>query len=123
VFGLEGKTVALFRRKRARTARSVDPADERHLVTFARTHHGVEAFVEPCTTVLDATVVLVAGTGEWTRRRVVNPQAAHALGQRLGIPVYDATIVGYPQRMRDWTHRCAAEEATSEREQQQGPGG
>ncbi len=32
-------------------------------------HHGVEAFVEPKTTVTDVTVVLVAADGEWTRRR------------------------------------------------------
>ncbi len=32
-------------------------------------HAGVEAFVEPKTTVTDVTVVLVAADGEWTRRR------------------------------------------------------
>ena len=31
---------------------------------------GVEAYVEPKTTVTDVTVVLVADDGEWTRRRV-----------------------------------------------------
>ncbi len=53
--------------------------------------------------------MLVAATGEWTRRRVPGPQAAHQLARRLGIPAYDAAVVGYPQRMRDWSARLAAE--------------
>jgi hypothetical protein len=81
-----------------------------HLETFARTHAGVEAFVEPPTTVTATTVVLVANTGEWTRRRVRDARAAHELANRLGVPSYDAAVVGYPQRMRDWTARRAAEE-------------
>jgi hypothetical protein len=27
------------------------------------------------------------------------------LGKRLSIPVYDVSLVGYPQRMRDYTAR------------------
>lgn len=83
--------------------------DEAHLARFARSRTGVEAFVEPRTAVTDTTVVLVAEDGEWTRRRVPGPQAAHQLAHRLGIPAYDATVVGYPQRMRDWNARVAAQ--------------
>jgi hypothetical protein len=85
-------------------------ADEAHLTTFATSRVGVEAYVEPRTTVTDPTVVLVAADGEWTRRRVAGPQAAHALAHRLGIPAYDAALVGYPQRMRDWTKRRAEQD-------------
>jgi hypothetical protein len=102
--------VALFRRRRAGQLRTSHPADERHLVEFARSHNGVEAFVEPRTTVTETTVVFVADTGEWTRRRVSGPNAAHALAQRLGIPAYDAGVMGYPQRMRDWNRRRATEQ-------------
>jgi hypothetical protein len=88
-------------------------ADELHLTRFARSRDGIEAFVEPRTAVTETTVVLVAATGEWTRRRVPGPsfcaQAAHQLARRLGIPAYDAPVVGYPQRMRDWSARLAAE--------------
>jgi hypothetical protein len=77
--------------------------DEADLSAFAGSRSGVEAFVEPRTAVTDTTVVLVASTGEWTRRRSPGPQAAHQLAHRLGIPAYDAAVVGYPQRMRDWT--------------------
>ncbi len=101
--------MGLFRRKRR--GRIADSADEAHLEEFARTRRGVEAYIEPRTAVTETTVVLVADTGEWTRRRVAGPQAAHALAYRLGIPAYDATIVGYPQRMREWTRRRAEEEA------------
>jgi hypothetical protein len=83
--------------------------DEAHLARFAGSRQGVEAFVEPRTAVTETTVVLVAADGEWTRRRVPGPQAAHQLAHRLGIPAYDATVVGYPQRMRDWSARIAGQ--------------
>ncbi|MGZ4611531.1 MAG: hypothetical protein ACXV2H_14845 [Actinomycetes bacterium] len=84
--------------------------DRRHLEAFAESHTGVEAFVEPRTTVTETTVVLVANTGEWTRRRVPSPQVAHTWANALGIPSYDAAVVGYPQRMRDWSAQRAAEQ-------------
>jgi hypothetical protein len=76
-----------------------------HLEQWARARRGVEAFVEPRTTVTDTTVLLVASTGEWTRRRVADPRAAADLAKRLAIPVYDANVVGYPARMREWNQR------------------
>jgi hypothetical protein len=84
--------------------------DRRHLEEFVRTRPGVEAFVEPPTTVTQTTVVLVATTGEWTRRRIPSAKVAHEWANALGVPSYDAAVVGYPQRMRDWTARRAAEE-------------
>ena len=85
-------------------------AAEEHLSQFARTRTGVEAYIEPRTAVTDTTVVFVAASGEWTRRRVQGPQQAHALARALGIPAYDAGVVGYPQRMREWTRRKAEED-------------
>lgn len=84
--------------------------DEAQLVLFARSRTGVEGFVEVRVPVTDTTIVLVAATGEWTRRRVPGPQAAYQLGRRLGIAVHDVAVVGYPQRMRDWTSRLCAEQ-------------
>jgi hypothetical protein len=102
--------VPLFRRRAGGRGqvRQADSADVRHLETFARDRRGVEAYVEPPTTVSATTVVFVAGTGEWTRRRVRDARAAHELANRLGIPSYDAAVVGYPQRMRDWNNRRSA---------------
>jgi hypothetical protein len=85
-----------------RAAHSGDRAD---LEAFAKSHRGVEAYVEPATTVTSTTMVLVAHDGEWTRRRVPDERRAFELARSLAIPVYDARIVGYPQRMRDWNSR------------------
>ncbi|MGH3320642.1 MAG: hypothetical protein ACRDN9_10745 [Streptosporangiaceae bacterium] len=76
-----------------------------HLSAFARGHGGVEGYVEPRTIVTDTTLVLVAGSGEWTRRPVSGPDAARSFGRRLGVPVYDVTVTGYPNRMRAWNRR------------------
>ena len=76
-----------------------------HLREFAATRVGVEGFVEPATSVTGPTMVFVARDGEWTRRRVPGAAAAHHLANALGVPSYETRAVGYPQRMRDWTHR------------------
>jgi hypothetical protein len=89
--------VAQERGRRAEEAR----AARQHLLDFVRTRVGVEAFVEPATAVLPATVLLVASSGEWTRRRVPDD----TIVRDLGVPVYDARLVGYPRRMREWNER------------------
>jgi len=95
-----------FRRRRGgRTATSDRAADLRYLQQWVAEHKGVEAFVEPKTTVTEVTVVLVAADGEWTRRRVGGQSGARRLSDRLKIPVYDVQKVGYPQRMRDYDAR------------------
>jgi len=68
-------------------------------------HEGVEAFIEPKTTVTEVTACLVAADGEWTRRRVGGDKGARRLSDQLKIPVYDVQKVGYPQRMRDYDAR------------------
>ncbi|GAA2490485.1 hypothetical protein GCM10010406_28260 [Streptomyces thermolineatus] len=93
---------------------------ERHLTDFARSRRGVEAYVEPQTTVTAVTVLLVAGDGEWTRRRVPGVRAAHTLAGKLGIPAYDAAVVGYPQRMRDYNRRQKEQRAQGEQGEEQG---
>ncbi|GLZ79937.1 hypothetical protein Afil01_47440 [Actinorhabdospora filicis] len=96
-----------FRRKRRSgdADRGAGSGDLAHLEEFVRTRVGVEAYVEPQTTVTEHTVILIASDGEWTRRRVDGPSAAYRLGKRLGIPVYDVARVGYPQRKRDYDAR------------------
>ena len=80
-------------------------ADLSHLEQFATTRRGVEGYVEPRTSVTETTIVLVAADGEWTRRRIDGPDTARRLSRDLAIPVYDAQVTGYPQRMRDWSTR------------------
>jgi hypothetical protein len=80
-------------------------ADLAHLEQFVATRRGVEGYVEPRTAVTETTIVLVAADGEWTRRRIDGPDTARRLSRDLGVPVYDAQVTGYPQRMRDWSAR------------------
>jgi hypothetical protein len=104
-------------RRRAATAADDPAADLRYLQQWVAEHHGVEAFVEPKTTVTDVTVVLVAADGEWTRRRAGGDAGARRLSDRLKIPVYDVQKVGYPQRMRDYDARRRVERKRAAREE------
>jgi hypothetical protein len=95
--------VALLRRRsRPGTLRTGTSDDLDHLRDFVRTRSGVEAFLEPRTTVTDTTLVLVASTGEWTRRRVGDPDRAASFAKKHTLPLYEVAKVGYPKRMRDW---------------------
>jgi hypothetical protein len=117
--------VGLFDRfrggRRARGSAGNDPVvDLRYLQQWVAEHTGVEAFVEPRTTVTDVTVVLVAADGEWTRRRAGGDAGARRLSDRLKIPVYDVQKVGYPQRMRDYDARRRIERQRALREELEG---
>ncbi len=74
-----------------------------HFRAFQASRTGVEAFIEPATRFDPTTMVLVARTGEWTRRRVPDVRAARKLAAELHLPVYDVQLTGYPARMREWT--------------------
>jgi hypothetical protein len=91
--------------RRATLDRESGRADLAHLEQFVASRRGVEGYVEPRTAVTETTIVLVAADGEWTRRRIDGPDVARRLSQELGIPVYDAQVTGYPQRMRDWSSK------------------
>ena len=99
------------RKDRPGTLRTAEPADLEHLREFARSRSGVEAYLEPRTNVTDTTLVLVASTGEWTRRRVDGPSGARAFAKKLDVELFEiGGAVGYPQRMRDWRGEHSAPE-------------
>ncbi|MGY1634820.1 oxidoreductase [Geodermatophilus sp. SYSU D01186] len=98
--------------RRGTLDRGAGRADLAHLEQFVATRRGVEGFVEPRTAVTESTIVLVAADGEWTRRRIDGPDTARRLSRELRVPVYDAQVTGYPQRMRDWTARRRADGAS-----------
>jgi hypothetical protein len=75
------------------------------------TKGGVEAYVEPQTSFSPTTMVLVAGDGEFIRRRVGSPDAAARFARGVGIPIYDTNRVGLPRRMRDYAVRQQAAQA------------
>ena len=100
--------MAWFRRRKepSRTSgRPADRADLEYLAEFARSRRGVEAFIEPRTTVTETTILLIAHDGEWTRRRIESPEMARRFAHHLAMPIYDIRLMGYPQRMRDYNAR------------------
>jgi hypothetical protein len=72
------------------------------LEDFMTSRPGVEAFVEPPTSVYAMTMVVVAADGEYLRRPIKDDRQAKTLTRKHGVPLYDARIVGYPKRMRDF---------------------
>jgi hypothetical protein len=92
-----------FRRKRRRSVvPPPSPEMTRDLVAFMREREGVEAFVEPPTPVWPMSLCLVDGDGDSVRRPVADEAQAKRICGEQGVPVYDARIVGYPKRMKDF---------------------
>jgi hypothetical protein len=102
------RVVRWFRRTRRPSPtldRDAFRGDREHLEEFAGSRPGVEAYLEPRTTVTQTTVMLIAHDGEWTRRRVASPEAARRWAAGRSIPFYEVALTGYPQRMRDFNAR------------------
>jgi hypothetical protein len=78
------------------------------LVSFAANRKGLEGFIEPRTATSPTTLLLVDRDGDHARAPVGEPRDAVVFCERLGIPVYDARVIGYPQRMKDFERRRAA---------------
>lgn len=95
------------RRGGTKSSRKAEKDDLAQLREWASARTGVEAFVEPQTSVTQTTLLLVAGDGEFTRRRIASAQVAADFARKAGIPVYDTNRVGYPQRMRDYSERVS----------------
>ncbi len=102
--------MGIRRRKRPGTLRGAERADATYLADWVQTRVGIEGFVEPRTAVTETTILLVAKDGEWTRRRVPSVAWAHEFANDNGIPSYDAAVVGYPERMREYNRRKKAGE-------------
>jgi hypothetical protein len=77
------------------------PVEQRDdLVEFLNAHHGVEAYVEPKTVISPMSVVLVDGAGEWRRFELKEDAYLRRLPADRGLPIFDASLTGYPPRMR-----------------------
>ena len=75
------------------------------LQSFASSRVGLEGFIEPKTPTSPTTLLLVDRHGEHMRAPVREPEDAVAFCERLAIPVYDAKVIGYPKRMKDYDKR------------------
>ena len=82
------------------------------LEQFAATHKGIEGFIEPKTPTSPTTLLLVDRYGEHIRAAVREPEDAVAFCERLAIPVYDAKVIGYPKRMREYDKRSKQQAAS-----------
>lgn len=77
----------------------------RELEEFVRERKGVEGFIEPRTATSPTTLLVVDRQGDHLRAPVRQPADAAVFCERMSIPVYDAQVIGYPQRMRDFERR------------------
>lgn len=84
-----------------------------HLEAFASERKGVEGFIEPRTATSPTSLLLVDRDGDHLRAPVKEPEDAAAFCTRLSIPVYDAQVIGYPRRMKEFDKRRKAGEAAS----------
>ena len=100
---------------RSMFSRRANPALD-HLELFARNHKGVEGFIEPQTSTNPTTLLLVDRIGDHVRGAVREPSDAVAFCERLGLPVYDAGVIGYPQRLRDFERGRAADPEALDRQ-------
>ena len=106
--------MGLFGRKRdasdprkpgAQDGRSAQAETIEHLKKFVAERHGCEAYIEPPTRVTQTTMVIVAETGEWTRRRIPDEKTARKVAAELSVPAFDVNLSGYPSRMREWNEQ------------------
>ncbi|MGH2820208.1 MAG: hypothetical protein ACRDJ5_06120 [Actinomycetota bacterium] len=65
-------------------------------------HVGVEGYIEPRTATQPTTLLLVDRDGDHIRGAVRDPADAAAFCRAKEVPVYDAAVIGYPRRMRDF---------------------
>ena len=95
-------------RIRAFFSKKNNPALEQ-LEIFVQSHKGIEGFIEPRTPTSPTSLLLVDRYGEHLRAPVREPEDARSFCERMGLPVYDAPVVGYPKRMKDYEKRRRTE--------------
>lgn len=79
------------------------PREDQHAIKeFVGTRTGVEIYVEPKTLGAELSVVLVATDGEWLRFHLPDDTWLVKFAHKRGVPIYDAGVLGYPKRMKDY---------------------
>lgn len=77
----------------------------KELEVFAQERKGVEGYIEPRTPTSPTTLLLVDRDGDHRRAPVRERDDAVAFCEGRGVPVYDAEVIGYPKRMKDFEKR------------------
>jgi hypothetical protein len=81
--------------------RVAGPAEYRdEIADWLSVHEGVEAYVEPKTVMHPLSVVFVDGEGEARRFELKEDAYLRELAKERGMRVFDASRLGYPERMR-----------------------
>ena len=93
----ERRTDQIYRRLKAVPGPLEDRAK---ILQFVESLRNVEAYVEPRTVIHPLSVVLVAEDGEWVRHHLKDDAFIRELARARRLKVFDATKVGYPERMR-----------------------
>jgi len=86
------------RRERA----AANEATVQALNEFILTRPGVAAWVEEPTGFNKASLLLVAGTGEWLRHSIPDTDWGRDFAADAQLTCYTAGLDPYPQRMRNW---------------------
>ncbi len=81
-------------------------ATRAHLDDFVATRQGVEAWIEQAAGFNKASILLIAKDGESTRRTVASESWAFDYAAKHNLPAYQAGVVPYPQRKRDYDSRA-----------------
>jgi hypothetical protein len=95
--GIGDKWRSLFSKKKS--------PELRQLHDWVAEHPGVEGYIEPRTTTNPTSLLLVDRDGDHARAPLRDPDQGRKFCERHGIPVYDAQVIGYPKRMRDFERR------------------
>jgi hypothetical protein len=83
------------------------------LESFVAERKGIEGFIEPQTATSPTTLLLVDRDGDHRRSPVRDRQDAVAFCTAHAIPVYDAPVVGYPRRMKEFDKRSRVQAGES----------
>ncbi len=75
------------------------------LELFVAERKGVEGYIEPQTATSPVTLLLVDRDGDHRRAPVREREDAVAFCEKHSLPVYDAQVIGYPKRMKDFERR------------------
>jgi hypothetical protein len=75
------------------------------LRAFVADRKGVEGYIEPRTATQPLTLLLVDRDGDTVRGAIRSPRDARDFCSQSSIPLYDASVIGYPQRMIEFERR------------------